>query len=215
MFADTSSADTSAANKPAWHDGFMQLLPDVYSQLRFVFRGLAAERREDAIAECLASAAVAYARLHEQGKAELAFATPLAQFAARQFRAGWRVGGKLNGNDVMSHHAQRHHGIVVERLDRREPNGQWKEILVEDRTCTPADLTAIRIDFANWLTQLTGRGRQIAKTLATGETTKEAAKQFELTMGRISQVRGELKRNWERFQGEAVEDVVELAMAGC
>jgi hypothetical protein len=208
-------ADTSRANEPAWHDGFMKLLPDVYSKLRFTFRGLAAERREDAIAECLAGAAVAYARLHEQGKAELAFATPLAQYAARQFRAGRQVGGHLNCDDVMSHHAQRRHGIVVERLDRREPNGEWKEILVEDRTCSPADLTAIRIDFADWLTQLTGRSRKVATTLAMGETTKEAAKQFELTMGRISQLRGELKRNWERFQGEILEDACGLAMAGC
>jgi hypothetical protein len=69
----------------------MKLLPDVYSQLRFAFRGLAAERREGAIAECLAGAAVAYARLHEQGKAERALATPLAQFAARQFRADRRA----------------------------------------------------------------------------------------------------------------------------
>jgi hypothetical protein len=202
-------------DEPAWHDGFLALLPGVYEQLRFAFRSMASERREDAIAECLASAAVAYARLHEQGKAELAYATPLAQYAARQFRAGRRVGGHLNCDDVLSHHAQRRHGIVVERLDRREPNGQWKEILVEDRTCTPADLTAIRIDFADWLTQLTGRSRRIATTLAMGETTKEAATRFELTMGRISQLRGELKRNWERFQGEVLEDACGLAMAGC
>jgi hypothetical protein len=210
VFPNSNSNDESAR-----HDGFLALLPTIYDQLRFAFRGMASERREDAVAECLASAAVAYARLHQRGKAELAYATPLAQFAARQFRAGRRIGGQLNCNDVLSKHAQRHHGFGVERLDRREPNGQWKEILVEDRTCTPADLTAIRIDFADWLTQLTGRSRKIATTLAMGETTKEAANRFELTMGRISQLRGELKRNWSKFQGEDVEDACGLAMAGC
>jgi hypothetical protein len=210
----TSKTRTST-DKSDWHDGFMKLLPDIRRQLRFTFRGLAAECREDATAECLAAAAVAYAKLYEQGKVELAFATPLAQFAARQFRAGRRVGGHLNCDDVMSHFAQRRLGIVVERLDRREPNGDWKEILVEDRSCTPADVAAIRIDFADWLTQLTGRSRKIATTLALGETTKDAANRFELTMGRISQLRGELKRNWERFQGEVVGDNGELALAGC
>jgi hypothetical protein len=206
-------AKPKSNDTPAWHDGFMKLLPDIYSQIRFAFRGLAPERRQDAIAECLASAAVAYARLHAQGRAEIAYATPLAQYATRQFRAGRRVGGHLNSNDVMSPHAQRRHGILVERLDRRAPNGDWKEILVEDRTCTPADLTAIRVDFADWLGQLTGRSRRIATTLALGETTKATAERFELTMGRISQLRGELKRNWERFQGEPANDEGELALA--
>ena len=90
-FAEPNSTET-----PAWHAGFMALLPAIHDQVRFAFRGLPPEARHDAIAEAVAGAAVAYARLHQLGKADVAYATPLAMFAARQYRAGRRVGGSLN-----------------------------------------------------------------------------------------------------------------------
>ena len=40
------------------------------------------------------------------------------------------------------------------------------------------------------------------EALATGETTKKAAKRFRVTPGRISQLRRELQQNWQDFQGE-------------
>ena len=163
----------------------------------------------------MASAAVAYARLHEQGKADIAYATPLANFAVRQYLAGRRVGGQLNVNDISSRHAQRFHGFIVERLDRRNPDGSWKEALVEDRGFTPAETAAARIDFADWLSRLCWRDRGVATTLATGETGRDTARQFGLTAGRVSQLRTELKRNWQEFQGELVDEAGELAMAGC
>jgi hypothetical protein len=207
--------NSNSNDKPAWHEGFLALLPTIDDQLRFAFRGMASERREDAIAECLAGAAVAYARLHEQGKAELAFATPLAQYAARQFRAGRRVGGQLNCDDVLSRHAQRHHGFGIERLDRRDPGGDWKEILVEDRRSTPAETAAARIDFADWLSQLPRRNRRVATMLAVGESTQDTARRFGLTAGRVSQLRNELRQNWMTFQNEATDAACEFAMAGC
>jgi hypothetical protein len=38
---------------------------------------------------------------------------------------------------------------------------------------------------------------------------------FGLTAGRISQLRSELKRNWQAFQGEPADEAGELALAGC
>jgi hypothetical protein len=211
----TLSTHSTTAAKPAWHDGFMALLPDIHSRIRFAFRGLRSEANQEAIQGALANAAVAYARLYEQGRADIAYATPLANFAVRQYLAGRQVGGQLNRNDVMSRHAQQHHKLIVERLDRRDYGGEWKEILVEDRRCTPAETAAARIDFADWLSQLGRRDRGIATTLATGQGTRETAKQFGLTAGRVSQLRGTLKRNWEKFQREATDDAGELVLAGC
>ena len=148
----------------SWH-----CCPPFTTGFAYAFRGLRPEAKQEAIQGSLANAAVAYARLHEQGRADIAYATPLANFAVRQFLAGRRVGGQLNLNDVMSRHAQRHHNLVVERLDRRDYGGEWKEILVEDRRFTPAETAAARIDFADWLSQLCRRDRGIATTLATGE----------------------------------------------
>jgi hypothetical protein len=45
--------------------------------------------------------------------------------------------------------------------------------------------------------------RMIASTLATGETTKNVAKRFRVSPGRVSQIRRELFNSWNRFQGEA------------
>jgi hypothetical protein len=109
----------------------------------------------------------------------------LAKFAVRQLRVGRRVGGNLNRNDVLSSHAQRHHGIQVERLDRRYPDGAWKEVLVEDRRSTPAATAIARIDFATWLARLCRRDRGVATTLAAGEGGRDTSKKFGLTAGRI------------------------------
>ena len=211
----TASNTSSSTDMPAWHDGFLSLLPTIFEQIRFAFRGLPPEAREDAIAEALARAAVAFARLHEQGRAAIAYPTPLAQFAVRQVRAGRSIGSPLNINDVMSRHAQRFHGLVVERLDRRDPSGEWREILVEDRRSTPAETAAARIDFGDWLSRLPRRNRRVATTLATGEGTRETARRFGITSGRVSQLRNELRQNWLAFQSEAGEEVGELALAGC
>jgi len=44
--------------------------------------------------------------------------------------------------------------------------------------------------------------RQVARTLALGETTKRTARRFRVTAGRVSQLRRELQNSWESFQGE-------------
>jgi hypothetical protein len=209
-FENANSTDT-----PAWHAGFLAMLPEIRDQLRFAFRGFSPEARHDAVEESVALVVAAYARLHQQGRADIAYPTVLAMYAARHYRAGRRVGGHLNRNDVMSPYAQRHHGIVLERLDRRDPAGDWKEVLVEARGVTPAETAAARIDFADWLGRLCRRDRGVATTLATGETGRETAKLFGLTAGRISQLRSELKRNWQAFQGEPADEAGELALAGC
>jgi hypothetical protein len=59
------------------------------------------------------------------------------------------------------------------------------------------------MDFTAWLLSLPKRGRKMALTLAAGETTGEAAKQFGVSPGRISQVRRQLKDSWDEFVGES------------
>jgi hypothetical protein len=202
-FANRSRRKSAANDKPAWHAGFVALLPDIYRQIRFAFRCLEQERREEAIQEALANALVAYVRLFELGKTDVAYATPLANYAVRQVCSGRQVGCRLNMDDVLSPYAQRRQGFTVSRLQRPdESEGTWKEILVEDPTCTPAELAASRIDFKAWLRRLPRRKRRIASPLAAGETTKDAAKKHKLTPGRVSQVRRELAASWNEFQGE-------------
>jgi hypothetical protein len=206
-------AENNCAVKPAWHAGFLAMLPAIYDRLHFVFRGMSPDRREESIQESLALALRTYVKLFQQGKSAIAYPAPLANFAAKQTRAGRRLGGSLNGNDVLSGYCQRRHAIEVERLDRRDPQGCWREILVEDHRSTPAETAAARIDFATWLTRLSHHKRKVALTLADGNTTTEAAEQFGVSLGRVSQLRQELKQHWLAFHGELVGDLGTLATA--
>jgi hypothetical protein len=179
---------------------FLDLLPSIRRQARFAFRRLAPEAREEAVQEVVANAFVAMARLVERGKAALAYATPLAQYAIAQVREGRRVGGALSALDVTSERCRRRHGVQVARLDRWDSRcDAWREVLVEDATCTPAELAASRIDYPAFLATLGRRKRQIAEMLATGETTALVAQRFGLSPGRVSQLRQEFKAAWEAF----------------
>ena len=153
--------------------------------------------------EALANAMVAYRRLAELGKTEVAYATPLAKYAVRQVCSGRQVANSLNVYETLSGYAQRKLGFSVARLTQPDATeGTWKEVLVADRRATPAELAASRLDFAAWWRRLPRRQRRIAAALAAGATTKETARAFKLTAGRISQLRRELESSWQTFQGE-------------
>ncbi len=194
------------ATKPrsAWHDGFLDLLPTIQKFARIAFRCRNIEAQEEAVQETIANALVAYVRLVEQGKEDIVFAGPLVRYAVAQVRCGRRVAARLNIRDVLSEYCQRSKAIVVERLDQfNAHDGEWQEILVEDKRVTPADLAASRIDYPAFLVTLTKLKRRIAETLASGETPGDVARSFGLSRGRISQIRRELHDAWLRFHGDS------------
>jgi hypothetical protein len=182
---------------------FQAMLPQIRRQASIKLRHLRTEARDEALAEVVARAFCAWRRLVEQGRAEIARPTPLVKYAVRQVRAGRRIGGRQNSQDIMSPQAGRIHGFALERLDRREArDGAWKALLVEDRTAGPAETAAARLDLTAWLRTLSKRNRSVAKALSVGETTSAVAQQFGLSPGRISQLRDWLRRHWEQFQGD-------------
>jgi len=182
---------------------FLSLLPLILRQAEAAFRGQDPESKEELTAEVIANAFACFARLVERGRESLAFGTPLGMYAIRQVRSGRRVGAKLNVRDVTGRHCQLVKGVRVESLDGfDEDEEKWREILLEDRRAGPDATAAARLDFGEWLRSLPHRDRKIATTLAIGETTKETAKRFNVSSGRISQLRRELKESWETFQGE-------------
>lgn len=208
-FARGTSASRLARRRapatPGWQAGFLALLPDIQRHVWFAFRRLPMERREEAVQEALANALVAYRRLAEQGQADLAYATPLAQFAVKQVASGRQVGCSLNSGDILSRYAQQKRGFLVSRLHRPDATEEtWQELLVADRRATPAELAASRLDFAAWWRRLPRRQRRIAAALAAGATTSETARAFRLTAGRISQLRRELEASWQKFHGDSL-----------
>jgi hypothetical protein len=196
--------DSEKPATPAWHAGFLTLLPQIQEYLRFGFRKLPACERDEAMAEAIAHTAIAYARLYERGKLDVAFASSLAAYAVKQFFSGRRVGTKLNVNDVSSRYAQRMRGFAVKSLDQRAASGEWKETLIEDQTSGPAEIAAARLDVEAWLAGMPRLKRDMAETLATGEGTSATGKRFNLSAGRVSQVRRELAKSWADYQGEAL-----------
>lgn len=203
----SASRSSNPANDsiPAWHAGFLQLLPAIRQHAQIEFRHLDPEARQEAVQEIVANALVAYVRLVRLGKQDVAYASPLARFAVAQYRSGRLVGARLNVRDVTSLYCQRRKSVVVERLDRWDDEDDcWREVLVEDRTCGPADLAASRIDFSEWITSLPAQSRRAAKLLATGERTMDVAHRLKLSPARVSQLRRELKESWGQFHQPAV-----------
>jgi len=181
---------------------FLMMLPVIRRQAYIAFRGQRPEAREEFVAEVIANAYCAFVRLVRQGKQSVAFATPLAQFAIRQVRAGRRVGCSLNSKDLLSPWARKRHSLTIEQLDQSDNrSGAWHQLLVEDRLAGPAEIAAARIDVAAWLGSLSKRQRRIAKALALGASTSEVARQYRLSAGRVSQLRGWFRQHWEQFQG--------------
>jgi len=185
---------------PPWHDGFLAMLPAIRYRASYLFRRLDLQSREEAINEVIASSLVAYVALWECGKVALAFPTVLAEYAAAQFRAGRRVGTRANSGDVFAEAAQQRYHFTVESLDQsdREP-GDWMEATIEDTHTSVPEQAAFRIDFPAWLGTHAPRKRRIAKTLALGYSTREAAARFQISSARISQLRREFDDSWTAF----------------
>jgi hypothetical protein len=203
--SSAAPAGTVTCCKTAFHREFLDLLPAIRRHARICFRHLGEEAREEAIQAALAHAWVGFKRLAQRDRIQAAFATPLARYAVARVWAGRDVGSRVNRNDVTSIGLRRRKRICIERLaEIHEHDPSWKEILIEDRRASPADVAATKIDFQSWLSSLPSHLRLIAETLATGEETSVAACRFGVTPGRVSQVRRELQRAWRRFQGEVV-----------
>jgi len=189
----------------AFHAAFVAMLPDIRRHAMAAFRHLDREAQAEAVQEVSANAFVAFHRLAELDKLDLAYPAVLAKYGVAQCRDGRKVGGRLNVNDALSPYAQRNKGFQVERLDKlNRTEDAWQRVVVEDRHAGPAEVAITRLDFAQWLGRLPLRLRRIARFLAAGETTTDAAEHFNISPGRVSQIRRELKHNWESFQSQAL-----------
>ena len=185
------------------NERFLDMLPLIRSQARLAFRRLRPELKDELIAEVIANAFCAFVALVSRGNANIAYATPLANFAIRQVIAGRRVGTKTNCRDVTSVLAQRSGGFSLRALpsESAAPN-VWCEILADDTLTPVPDQAAFRMDFPAWLRIQNRRNRELARFLAVGNTATEAAQRFGVSIPRISQLRSELQASWEEFQGE-------------
>jgi hypothetical protein len=185
------------------NERFLEMLPLIRHRARLAFRRLRPENKEELVQEVIANAYCRFSRLVRTGKAGLAFATPLANFAIRQVISGRQVGNKQNCRDVTSIVAQRRQGFTLRTLpsDCSDSN-IWSEILADDTLTPVPDQAAFRLDFPVWLKIQDRRKRKLARFLMVGNNVTDAAKRFCVSLARISQLRRELRVSWEQFQGE-------------
>ncbi len=191
---------------PQWHKPFLLMLPKIRQHAAVSFRHLKPEAREELVQEVVCNALKAYVRLVQLNKVDLAYPSVLARYGVAQVKDGRKVGSKLNVHDVSSQYAQQQKGFHVERLDQYDTSEDaWLEVFIEDKNSGPAAVAMMKMDFTAWLKSLPYRVRRIAKLLATGEKTGTVAKKFDLSAGRISQLRRELAKSWKKFHGGDVD----------
>ena len=119
-------------------DVFLEMLPRIRSLAGRAFGWLESEMKDELIQEVTANAFCAFVGLVRRGKSEIAYATPLTNYAIRQVMAGRRVGTTLNVNDVTSPYAQAACRLVVGRLDRFDnDNGTWQSGCLPCRPTPP------------------------------------------------------------------------------
>ena len=82
-----------------------------------------------------------------------------------------------------------------------------EERLADNTRTPPPEQAAFRIDFPEWLKTLSRRDRKIIRAMAMNERTKDLSRQFEVSAGRISQMRRDFKVGWDRFVGDGEENV--------
>jgi hypothetical protein len=191
---------------PAAHRQFLTALPQIDNRVRYHFRYLPTRHRREAIADARAAAWQFWHGLLMRGKDPFAVGpTGLAYNACRYVQRSRRrdAGPSL---DLSQERPRR--GLRLIRLDREDTgesgriSDAWRECLVPDHRCTPADEAAFRLDFAAWLESLPPRKRNAAELLARGHATGLVARSLGVSASAVSQDRSWLARSWRQFQGE-------------
>ena len=197
---------------------FLTLLPRLHNHGQIFFRNLkCADQKQDAIQEMVALAWKWFLRLHQRGKDVASFPMVFIFLVARAVRNGRKLCGQAKAKDVLNRATQRRHGFTVYSLIASKRrlfeniyalvHGQHELDAYEDRlrdnTVTPPpDAAAFRLDFPRFLADLPARDRQMAMFLSLGHPAKKAAEKFSLSKGRITQLRQQWCREWQRGQGE-------------
>ena len=188
-------------------NAFLMILPRIQSQAWLAFQGLSFDLKQEPQSEVVAHCWKSFARLFELRRHEDFPPMTLARFAIRAVRSGRRIGVSLNINDVTSHYCQNRMGIRSSQLSKTDLNGDnWPESLIADERARPDQLVMARIDFSEWLQSLKPLHRKVAEHLSLGESTHSTARIFNLSPGRISQIRRLLEQSWHSFQTEDGED---------
>jgi hypothetical protein len=162
------------------------------------------DTRLDRLAEAAAIAWAWYLRLVRRGRDPADFPVTFSLLVARSVASGRRLCGQERARDVMSPATQRRRNFVVAPLPAGTAmvGNVFDEALI-DNTRTPVpDQVHFRIDFTRWRGTLGRRRRALTDAMAAGHRTTDLAGMFQISLGRVSQVRRELCASWRAFCGD-------------
>jgi hypothetical protein len=196
---------------------FLDIQPRIMAYARSYFRHhQCAAKRADYSAEVVALCWQWFGPLLQRGKDPRCFVSILARYASRAVQSGRRLCGQLKARDALSERAQRRHGFRVEplptatRVSFADPDGQQQldtfEERLQDNTQTPIpEQVAFRCDFREWLRTRSHRDRRLIRDLAHDERVTTLARKYQITPGRVSQLRRDCHDDWERFCADSAE----------
>ena len=94
--------------------------------------------------------------------------------------------------------------VTSDKRDKRSrPKLQRTHIRLTDlasRDTSPSDCVPGWMDYQTWIAAYDDRKRAIANALAVGGSTSQVSSEFNVTPGRIAQMRREFERDWNEFQ---------------
>jgi hypothetical protein len=184
---------------------FLDALARILKVAHFGFRHIrCSDRREDCVCETVALCWVWYLRLVRKGRNPAEFMSALARYGVRAVHSGRRACGQERANDVLSPRCQRRRRFRVTTLPQvRVPDSDVFEEALNNNTQTPVpDQVQFRCDFRAWEDRLPTAKQRLLKALALGHRTTDLATAFELSAGRISQLRKELSLDYAAFCGD-------------
>jgi hypothetical protein len=191
----------STSQLQEWQVRFLKILPRIQQLASVAFRRCETELRQELVAEATGYCYCAYHRLVQLEREHHAHPTTLVRFAVKRVGSGLQIGCSRNRFDVMSRYSRLRSGLRVQSLTGHTTDGGWRELVPESTRASPADMAALRVDFAQWLCTLSQRDREIALLLGAGERTFAVAERFQISSGRVSQLRRSFEKSWLRLHG--------------
>ncbi|MBL8794058.1 MAG: hypothetical protein JNM56_09135 [Planctomycetia bacterium] len=185
---------------------FLLMLPRIVTHAKIFFRQVPCRtKREEFVAETVALAWQWHLRMAAQGKDARQFVSVLATFAARAAKSGRKLAGMNKAKDAMNERTQMKRGFVVGKLpDFSTLNTNPLAEALIDNTRTPIpDAIQFKLDFPAWRRTRSRRDRKIIYDMMLGHGTNHLARKHGLSASRISQMRNELKVDYEKYtEGE-------------
>ena len=211
----TNATSSSTPTQGALHQHFLAILPRIETHAQIHFRYLRCPgKREDAIAEVIAVAWKWFLRATEMGKNVSEFVSALADFAVRHVRQRPQAVQSVEGQGrvLTSRPASRRlPGLASGLLDGPQPRDLLRRSARagshgRDGGPSQGQYPESRARASGFPHRLSGlavstRGSQsrIAQDMTLDLGTFELAEKHGVSPGRISQMRREFVRDWERF----------------